>query len=65
MAKKQEVFFPGKERCRRCGSKREDHGFGNYADGPLVGRTFLVCPTALWQEPLASPAPRRTRKEGL
>lgn len=35
--------------CIRCGYSPEHHGLGNFADGSLIGRQFLVCPTALYK----------------
>ncbi len=35
--------------CVRCGYGPEHHELGNYADGPMIGRQFLVCPTATYK----------------
>ena len=34
--------------CPICNRPREDHFLANYADGPMVGLGFLVCPHAVW-----------------
>jgi hypothetical protein len=33
-------------KCAECGLEKEKHALVNYADGPNVGASFLVCPTA-------------------
>lgn len=40
---------PENESCVRCGYTRKAHRLANYADGPMVGMEFLVCPTATWK----------------
>jgi hypothetical protein len=42
-----------KELCARCGIERGEHWALNFADGPHVSGTVLVCPTATFQSQLA------------
>lgn len=35
--------------CERCGHDRAEHHMANVADGPFVGKYFLVCPTATFK----------------
>ena len=35
--------------CGNCGKLSRDHWAVNHADGPFVGRTILVCPTAVFR----------------
>ncbi len=32
--------------CMHCNRQQSDHRLANYADGPHIGPTFLVCPTS-------------------
>lgn len=34
--------------CERCGHDRVDHWLCNCTDGNIVGKFFLVCPTAVF-----------------
>lgn len=56
MAKKKKKIPTENEACVRCGYMRQSHELGNYADGPMIGRSFLVCPTATWKS--ARPEPK-------
>lgn len=35
-------------KCARCGHAQHLHALVNYADGPFVGQSALVCPTSLF-----------------
>lgn len=37
-------------RCHNCKEQRQLHYLANYADGPHIGKTFLVCPSATFSE---------------
>lgn len=41
--------------CDRCRYPAHQHALVNYADGPLIGPTQLICPTALFREPTRKP----------
>lgn len=36
----------GSDMCKHCGMRADAHRLGNYADGPSVGKEFLVCPNS-------------------
>lgn len=36
--------------CVNCGRPRNEHWLVNYADGPRIGASTLVCPTAQFTE---------------
>lgn len=36
-------------KCETCGRDRSEHWMANIADGPFVGKYFLVCPTAVFR----------------
>lgn len=40
------MLDPAMEACERCGYTRRGHALVNYADGPMIGSTHLICPFA-------------------
>jgi hypothetical protein len=50
--------------CANCGKKSKDHLLVNYADGPHVGISVLICPAATFREPtnLDKPVPYDTSR---
>lgn len=36
-------------RCEHCGHDRAEHYLCNVTDGQIVGKYFLVCPTAVFR----------------
>jgi hypothetical protein len=40
--------------CVNCNRPRDAHRLANYADGPHIGEAFLVCPTNVFADPIAS-----------
>lgn len=39
------------EACVRCGYAPESHALANFADGPHVGASVLICPFATYKAP--------------
>jgi len=46
----------GLVRCARCGHTRATHRLLNFGVGLGTGDTALVCPTAVFEEPVPQPA---------
>lgn len=36
------------DKCARCGRLQSEHALVNHAEGPHIGASALVCPTALF-----------------
>lgn len=51
---------PSLTRCENCGHPEGEHWALNYADGPMVSGTVLVCPTAVFRLQ-RGPNPKRRR----
>lgn len=45
-----EPHYPPNSTCKHCGRKAKDHRLANYADGPLIGLGFIVCPTSVFEQ---------------
>jgi hypothetical protein len=46
----EQKAIPPKARCEHCGRYAKDHLLVNYADGPLIGRSELICPTSTFKQ---------------
>ena len=45
---------------KNCGKPQDEHYALNYADGPMVSGTVLVCPNSIYQ--LARDTPRKKQE---
>ncbi len=46
---KKDIKKIQEEACVHCGYGPAKHELGNFADGPMIGRQFLVCPFAIYK----------------